>query len=197
MSNVRSYTDKELLLKVKSLPSFKIIPKDFWLLGVRSNEDEPNMFDDKFYLFYGEKFILVTSGTTNPGINGLMNFIEYNSKGCAVIKANEWYYNLWRNGLHKGKMKALVQVSDILFYRDNNKNNKSEEIGVLYKGNIGINFHTCTYNLTPNFLKKFWLKIIGAWSLGCQVSNVGKDYELIIKNVSKQTLVSYCLIDEF
>lgn len=62
---VRTYKDKELLEKVKSLSSFKDIPSGYWLLGVRSNEDTPNRFDDKIYLFKGEEFILVTSATTN------------------------------------------------------------------------------------------------------------------------------------
>jgi len=51
MANVRSYTDEELLKKVKSLPSFKSIPKGYWILGVQSDEDKFNAFDDKFYLF--------------------------------------------------------------------------------------------------------------------------------------------------
>lgn len=197
MSNVKSYTDKQLLDRAKSLPSFKGFPPLYWLMGVRSNEDAPDEFDDKFYLFKGEEFIMVTSGTTNPGVKGLMNFIEYNKDGCAVIKADEWYHNLWRNGIHRGKMKALVQYSDVLYYRDNNKNKKSEQIGKLYKGKIGINFHTCTYNTNSNFLKKFVSRLIGPWSLGCQVPNVAQDYYQIIEKVSTQLIVSYCLLNEF
>ena len=64
---VRTYNDKQLLDKVKTLPNFKSIPSEHWILGVRSNEDNPNSFDDKFYLFKGEEFVWMTSGTTNPG----------------------------------------------------------------------------------------------------------------------------------
>ena len=41
---VRAYTDKQLLEKVISLSTFNGIPKGYWLLGVRSNEDEPDKF---------------------------------------------------------------------------------------------------------------------------------------------------------
>ena len=69
MSNVRFYTDKQILDRVKSLPSFQFIPSDYWLCGIRSTEDKSDNYDDKFYLFKGEKFIMVTSGTTNPGVS--------------------------------------------------------------------------------------------------------------------------------
>ena len=110
---MKNYTDKQLLDKVKSLPSFKQIPKDYWILGVQSNEDKFNEFDDKFYLFNGEKFVMVTTGTTNAGLTGLKNYNTYNPEGCAVIKTNEWYYSLWSTGLHRGKMRALRQATPI------------------------------------------------------------------------------------
>ena len=110
---VRAYTDKQLLDKVISLSTFNGIPKGYWLLGVRSNEDEPDKYDDKVYLYYGTKFIMVTSCTTNPGKYGLLNFKEWNSQGVAVIKSNMWHYDLWKPGIHKGKMKALVQNTNV------------------------------------------------------------------------------------
>ncbi len=48
---VKNYTDSQLLNKVKSLPSFKQFPNDFWILGVQSQEDTFNVFDDTFYIF--------------------------------------------------------------------------------------------------------------------------------------------------
>ena len=85
MSNVRSYTDNQLLNKVKSLQGFKQIPHDFWILGVRSNEDESNVFDDKFYIFKGNVFIMVATGTTNPSIDYLTN--KMNKRGAFIIKS--------------------------------------------------------------------------------------------------------------
>lgn len=197
MSNVQSYTNKQLLDKAKQVNGFKFIPMGYWILGIRSMEDYTDQYDDKFYLFKGEKFIMVTSGTTNPGKWGLLNFASYNPKGCAVVKADTWFYDLWANGSHRGKMKALVQVNDILYYRDNDKDEKSDEIGTLQRGIIGINFHTCTYDKEPNILKKFVGWIIGKWSEGCQVANVADDYYKIIDLVKVQSRISYCLLKEF
>lgn len=193
LSKVKTYTDKQLIERVKSLNCYKGIPKDYWILGVQSHEDTFDEFDDKFYLFKGEKFVMVMPGTTNAGTTGLKNYNRYNSKGCAVIKTNEWYYDLWKPGYHKGKMPALVQNKPILYYRDWNKNNRVEEMGELYKGMIGINFHTVLYSKQLSF----WRKFIGGWSVGCQVVNHIGDYYKCLDLIGNQSTISYCLIKEF
>jgi len=195
MSNVKSYTDNQLLNRVKLLPSFKGFPKDFWILGVRSNEDAPNKFDDKFYLFRGEQFVEVTSGTTNPGLTILAGgFKEYNKAGAAVVKADEWYHGLWRSGKHRGKMDALLQIgSKIKFYRDGDFDGKSEELGMLMEGFIGINFHANTYNFKSQVKKED----INDWSAGCQVINDNAKYLKFIELCRPQKDVTYCLIKEF
>ena len=189
---MKNYTDEQLLNRVKGLKSFIHIPNDYWILGVQSKEDKFNEFDDKFYLFKGEKFIMVTTGTTNAGLTGLKNYETYNSEGCAVIKTDEWYYTLWRPGLHKGKMRALKQYSAIKYYRDWNKNDKVEEIGKVREGIIGINFHTASYQ-PYNVITR----LIGGWSTGCQVANNTADYYKILDYIGNQDVVSYCLIKEF
>ena len=89
---VKSYTNKELLDRVKTLMNFQYIPHDIWILGVRSKEDKPDSFDDKFYIFRGDIFLMVTTGTTNKGLSG-----------TAVMLANWWNYDAYKFGLHKGK----------------------------------------------------------------------------------------------
>lgn len=189
---MKNYTDEQLLNRVKGLKSFIRIPNDYWILGVQSKEDKFNEFDDKFYLFKGEKFIIVTTGTTNAGLTGLKHYDTYNPNGCAVIKTDEWYYKLWKPGLHKGKMRALKQYSAIKYYRDWNKNDKAEEIGNINEGVIGINFHTASYQ-PYNVITR----LIGGWSTGCQVANNTADYYKILDYIGNQDVVSYCLIKEF
>lgn len=200
---VRNYTDKELLDKVKSLSSFKSIPKNHWILGVRSAADLSGKFDDKFYEFEGEKFIQTLTGTTHPGLTILSHYEKYNSLGSAVAKTNEWYYDLWKYGLHKGKMPALLQLgAPIKVYRDGNKNKQAEEIGKVYEGWYGINFHTNTYNWTPSNLA-YTTEDIGAWSAGCQVPNQRDKFAAMMKYYEKaakagtQKTVTYCLLKEF
>jgi hypothetical protein len=179
---VKAYTDKQLLTKVKSLINYIYIPHDYWILGVRSNEDLTNSFDDKFYVFKGEQFVMVTSGTTNKGL-----------KGTAVAKADMWHYDVYKYGLHKGKMKALRQVKSIPYYRDRNFDGKTDTNGKVYTDIIYLNFHGSTYiEGSASIMSK-----IGGWSEGCQVCNNNLQYEHIIKLVKSQSFVSYCLINEF
>ena len=189
---VKNYTDKQLLTKVKSLPSFKGIPNDYWILGVQSAEDVFNTFDDKFYLFKGETFVMVTTGTTNAGKNGLLSYEAQNPAGVAVIKTNEWYYSVWSYGLHKGKMRALKQAKPFLISRDGNKDQHIDENASL-PVICGINFHANTYNLANQDIKT----IIGPWSLGCQVVNDTPKYVQFMDYLQPQKVVTYCLIKEF
>lgn len=196
---VKKYTDIQILNRIKSLPSFKRFPIGYYIVGIQSVEDQFNVFDDKFYLFYGsgpnlndQKFIVVTSGTTNAGKNGLLKYETYNPEGVAVIKTNEWYYDVWKFGLHRGKMEALKQVRPFLISRDGDKDTKVEE-GNAIPVICGINFHANTYDLTNEEIKQ----IIGPWSLGCQVVNNTQKYNQIIEAVKPQKIVTYCLIKEF
>ena len=201
--SVKSYSDDQLLSRVKALPSYLHIPKGRWIIGVRSNEDTPNKFDDKFYEFEGETFVRVLSGTTNPGVTILKGFERVNKAGAAVLKSDEWYYNVWKYGLHRGKMPALVQLgSKVKVHRDNDRDSKSEEFGAVHEGWFGINFHTNTYNFSQANLK-LKQEDVNDWSAGCQVSNDREKYVDMMEYYSKalkngtQTHVSYVLLNEF
>jgi hypothetical protein len=190
---VRQYTDKQLLARVKELDSFKNIPAGYWLLGVRSLDDIPNTFDDKIYLFKGEEFVLVTSATTNPGTNTLKQFEKVNKDGAAVLKADQWYYNVWKYGKHNGKVEALLQLGNkVQVYRDTDRDSNSEEQGALQSGYFGINFHPNTYDLSKGSGTN-----IGWWSAGCQVVNNISNYKTMIKLLKNEKFVTYCLVDEF
>jgi len=195
MSKVRAYTDAQLINRAKSLHTFVSIPEKYWIIGVRSNEDEANVFDDKFYVFYGQNFHSVMSGTTNPGVTILKNHLKYNPQGAAILAADRWYYNVWQYGLHRGKMPALLQLgAQVYVYRDGDKDDRSEELGVAKPGFYGINFHLNSYDLN-NKVKKTY---INDWSAGCQVPNEADKYKTVIENIRQEKkLVSYCLLNEF
>lgn len=192
-SSVRVYSREDLLERVKSLPSFKNIPDNLWLMGIQSIEDNFNKFDDIFILFKKEDIITSTNGTTNSGVVGLKNYEKYNGTGVAIIKTNEWYYNLWTYSLHKGIMPALKQIAPIKFYRDTDKDNKAEETGKPQEGIIGINFHT----ISSFKDKEAFKEEIGESSVGCQVVNHVADYFEILNALKDQRYVTYCLLKEF
>jgi hypothetical protein len=191
---VRAYTDTELLQRVKELDSFKDIPSGYWLLGVRSSEDEPNRFDDKIYLFKGEQFVDVTSCTTNPGTTVLRNYSKFNAKGAAVVVADQWYYGVWRKGKHQGKITALIQIgAQIKVWRDGDKDDQSEESLIQQEGFFGINFHPNTYDINA----KSTGSLVNGWSAGCQVVNNMEKYRKFINLIPAATSITYCLLNEF
>jgi hypothetical protein len=194
MSAVRNYTAQQLLDRVKQVQNFKGIPKGFWLLGVRSEEDLPNVFDDKIYFFEGERFICVTSATTNPGTTVLRSFERFNAKGAAVMVADHWYNDVWIKGKHQGKVTALLQLgARVKVWRDNNKNEKSGDTGEIQEGFFGINFHPNTHD----FNAKTTGTLVNGWSAGCQVVNNMDRYRQIMNAIPANVKVSYCLLNEF
>jgi len=110
-----------------------------------------------------------------------------------VLKADEWYHNVWKYGKHNGKVEALLQLGNkVRVYRDTDKDSKSEEQGKLQEGYFGINFHPNTYDLSkPSGTN------IGWWSAGCQVVNRVDLYKIMIKLLKTEKFVTYCLINEF
>jgi len=195
MSNVKNYTDQQLLDRVKQLDTFQFIPNDYWIIGVRSNEDETNIFDDKFYAFLGTKFHSVMTGTTNPGLTILKNHYKFNALGAAILASDRWYYNVWKYGLHRNKVPGLLQLgAPVLVYRDGDKDGKSEELGVPQKGYYGINFHLNGYDLSSTLTKTQ----INGWSAGCQVPNIASKYKILIDDIkAHKKPVTYCLLNEF
>lgn len=203
-SAIRNYTDEELLNRVKSINGFNEFPKGHWIIGVRSNEDIFDTFDDKFYEFVGTQFVRVLCGTTNPGGKQLKGgFKSFNKYGSAVLKADEFYHDVWEYGLHRGKMPALRQVgAKVIVYRDGDLDNKAEELGNPISGWYGINYHTNTYDFSKANLKIVKM-FIGNWSAGCQVINERDEYFEQMDNfrylhqTGQQKFVSYCLLNEF
>lgn len=202
MSNtkVRGYTDEQLLNRVKSLSNYRTIPTGYWIIGVRSNEDTPNVYDDKFYIYKNDEFIDVLTGTTNCGTPALKGgYKKYNNDGAFVLKSDMWHHNMWKYVYRTSRGHELRQVHAVTGYRDGNNNDKSEEIGDEIVGLFGINFHTNTFKWYNSYVS--W--VIGWNSAGCQVTNEREKYLkylLLFKSrlkAKKQTYVTYCLLNEF
>ena len=196
---VRNYTDKELLDRVQSLPSFDCLPGGYWIIGVRSKEDQYNRYDDKFYLFLGDKFVTVMSGTTHSGGYGLKNFLLWNRRGVAHVKADEWYYGVYMKSdgksvrHHNSRLPCLRQVRPFKFYRDNNQDEKVDEMGPEYRAIIGANFHANSYKSKSGILSWY----INGWSTACQVTNDLTKYYQMLDLLPLGTPIDYVLINEF
>lgn len=190
------YKDKDLITMMTQARDFKKVPADYHIIGVRSSEDIPNKFDDTFHLFKGEKLILSTTGTTNPGTPILKGgFMKYNKDGAAVLEADRVYNGVWMFGLHGGSIPALKQLgASVAIWRDGDRNGKSEEIGKRTVGYYGINFHPDQYDIEAEDKDS---DDINGWSAGCQVCNILEDYKKILTFVKGQKSVTYTLLNEF
>ena len=190
MPNVKSYTDKQIIDRVKSLPSFKHIPEDYWLFGFRSGEDAFNRTDDKIYLFKGEKCLDVYKATTNAGTDMLA---PTNPRGEAVLVADEIYYDSWTQRSHRGKVWAWCQSKPVKISRDNDRDRRTEELTVPKMELTGINIHPMDYNKGSKIEKEF----IQGWSQGCQTFAVRAKFDEMMSLTKAQSQLTYCLLNEF
>ena len=181
MPNVKSYTDKQLLDKVASMEGFKGFPNKYWLIGVRSNEDAFNQFDDKMYTFKGEEFVSVTICTTNKG-----------GKGTAVMLEG-LYYDCFEYGLHRHRTPAIRQVRGVNYRRDYTSDKKTNPTTEIFSNLIYMNIHSASHDLNQKIVKTN----IGGWSEGCQVLNDIPFYKEWIKQFKFNGGTTYCLLEEF
>lgn len=194
MTNVKNYTDQQILDRVKLFAQgFVDYPDGYWNVYVRSNENEFDRFDDKRYTFLGVKCVQVASCTTNAGRYGLKNFAEYNKEGCAVLKADVIVYDYAKRGSHKGKVEGYRQNKPWPYYRDNDKDNLAEEIGELHHDIIGANLHPSSY-IKNNAAKT---ANIGGWSTACQVDDLTTAFESFMDMTSCQELLTVCILNEW
>lgn len=70
---------------------YKFIPNKYWIVGIRSNADLPDKFDDAFYLFNNDKAYYI-----NYRYYQSRNLFHnpVNRLGTVVIKTNEWNYDV-------------------------------------------------------------------------------------------------------
>jgi hypothetical protein len=172
---MRAFTNDEIIDRVEWLGperGFTGWEKGIYEICIRSAADKFDAFDDKFYTFKvkadGERpeFIMVRPGTTNAGSYGLKHFDQYNHLGCAVLKSDWMVMGSHAFGYHKhiknAEHEAYVQVKSWPHFRDNNRNERAEEIGPEYDGIIGANDHRAGINST----------VIKNWSTACLVTAI-------------------------
>ena len=167
------------------------------IIGIRSNNAEPNRFDDMIIVLYrDEEFnwqIFKAEATTDPGRYWLLN--PMNIDGTAILTEGQ-HKGAWVIGLHKGKYKALVQrTNEVTVYRDRNRDNKLDfDKNSIQSGYFGINIHRASkIHLTLH---------VDKWSAGCQVIQDSEKFDEFISLCKKQVThtgyktFSYTIINE-
>ena len=159
----------------------------FHIIGIRSNEDKPDAFDDLIYVVNGGRLYCYTC-TTNPGKYYLEN--PMNAKGAGVLKPGQ-YIDAFGFGFHNGQYECLVQVKPLTVYRDSDKDLHSEEDGAEDTGMFYIQIHRANDKTTS--------VLIGKWSAACQVLNNPKmwvEFLQLCKD-SKLQRFTYTLLKEW
>jgi hypothetical protein len=147
--------------------NYKIFEKDnqpynFNLWAIRNKDINSNKFNDLFipwYKFDGEIYLYTFQFTTDAGSYYRKN--PMNPKGCAYLPAGQ-YKSLFKFGKHRGRYDALIQKSPVAVYRDNNKNDKFDDLSLAKPEMIGLNLHH-----SGNY--EDFLKDVNKYSATCQV----------------------------
>jgi hypothetical protein len=168
-------------------------PYNLNIIGIRSNNRQPNSFDDYIVVMWkykGQWTFNVHEATTDPGLYYLNHPV--NDSGTAILKESQ-YLHCYCLGLHRGKYKALVQLMPVTVIRDFDKNNYlTFAPGTEETGMFGINIHRA--NLTGKTVN------VNQWSAGCQVFADSSAFNAFISLCEKSQkywgkLFSYTLIN--
>ena len=188
------YTDEQIIKRVETyaegFEGWKPGVYDVWL---RSRADVTDAFDDKAYTFSvasdgaAPEFRMVCTGTTNAGSYGLKRFHEYNPLGCAVLQADRIVYESHLFGRHKNYA-AYRQARPFPYYRDNDRDDKAEEIGAIYQDIIFANCHRAA--------ERGESVRIYNWSVACLVRNRANQWFAWLAYMNKRPL-SVCILKEF
>ena len=190
-SNVKNYADAEILERVESTAKgFTDFPSNYWLVGIRSAEDQLNFNDDKFYLFKGKRFVGVWRGTTHAG-SDLIN--PTNQKGVGVIQADNIFYDSHKLGRHRGKVEAYIQYKALPIHRDNDRDRKAEELGEANWEIGGFNFHPESYVKGSTVDRE----TIDGWSIGCLCLAKRSHFDEAMRLMNGQTYLTICLLNEW
>lgn len=150
-----------------------VVP-EFIIIGIRNEEGlkEDVINDFLGYLYKDELFL--ARGTTDPGVYWTTSK-ERNRKGTFHLSTG-YHKRIWCMGIHKG-YEALVNNWRYCLptkgWRDSDYNFEYNNKDIIVKDYFGINFH----RMHPISI----VDRIGKYSGGCQVINVNKDFQKILK----------------
>jgi len=151
-----------------------IKPFNLNLIGIRSADTAPNVFNDQMvaiWKYKGNWSMFVLQCTTEAGLYYLNH--PLNDKGTAILKEGR-YPGMWEIGKHQGRYQALVQKGRATLIRDFDRDNEfdydsgSEEIGL-----FGINCHRSNSEVESI--------LVDRWSAGCQVLANPDEFKVLMK----------------
>ena len=151
------------------------------IIGVRSDEDIFNEFDDALVVIYRDRKknweVRSYSITTDPGKIWMEK--PMNSKGCAILVPDQYRGVYKIDGHGKTRYEALCQRGgEVSVYRDANLDHEHDrDAGTITTGNYGINIHRSRSTGES--------ELVNSYSAGCQVFKNASDFKDFMKLVNK------------
>jgi hypothetical protein len=174
-----------ILSRVESL-GYKIFTQkeyDLNIIGIRSQDRRPGLFDDEIRVCYKEGFDWIEErykATTDPSMEQHRD--PDNPKGVAVLKPGQ-YRGVYKIDKHAGKYFALCQRgAEVTVYRDNNLNERTDYINE-ESGYFGINLHRAHSHKIVQSTR--------AYSHGCQVIQNPADFMRLMGLARLQVGIGY------
>lgn len=175
--------DVQTVIRTLNALNYKVFDNDFKpynlnIVGIRSADHTPNIFNDWEYVFWkykGSWEVMKFQITTDPGLYYLKSPI--NPAGTLILKPGQ-YPGMWMPGKHKNKYPALVQAAPCTVVRDFNRdevydyNSGREETGI-----FGVNNHRAVENGRSLMVDKY--------SAGCQVFADFYQFEIFMRLISE------------
>jgi len=172
-------------------------PYNVNIIGVRSDQDMFNKFDDALVVIYRDKKknweVRSYSITTDPGKIWMEK--PMNSKGCAILVPDQYRGVYKIDGHGVTRYTALCQrLGKVKVFRDANKDHVHDrDAGTITEGNYGINIHRSR--------KYGEADEVDQYSAGCQVFKNTDDFNDFMKLIQKSAdrfgnAFTYTLITE-
>lgn len=180
---------KECIQRTLKRKGYKWEDNGVNIIGIRTNDNTPDKFNDYITISYKEEFH-VFEATTEPGVYWLKNPMRVT--GTFVLPPGQ-YINRWKIGIHHN-YKALVLDGIIAGWRDNDKDNLVDpNKSKVYSDGQAVNIHHAHENTIQTVIDKY--------SAGCQVIRKFSDWLIFfgICEASKQQHFTYILLtaDEY
>ena len=171
----------KILTKIQEKYGFMVFddgPYDLNIIAVRNLENNANQYDDKLHVCYlsedGHWREDIFQVSTDPGRYWLE---KEDYKACAVYAHPQQARGAYKVGMHRGKYEALVQWRPVLYWRDENKDEKADYGGEVFKDTIGLNIHRSSIHDSDE---------INKYSAGCIVFSKMAEWEAFMELVHKQ-----------
>ena len=167
------------------------------IIGVRSDEDIFNKFDDALVVIYRDRKrnweVRSYSITTDPG--KIWQEKPMNSKGCAILVPDQYrgVYKIDGHGV-TGYPAMCQRLGNVKVFRDPDRDHEHDrDAGTIDEGMFGINIHRSR--------KYGEADLVNSYSAGCQVFKNTTDFNDFMKLANKSAdkfgnSFTYTLISE-